>query len=155
MPQDAYNKPIPAPSPETARYWEGCRAHELWLPFCRSCQRFFFYPRRFCPHCFGWDIEWRRVSGRGKVYSYAIQYRAFHPGWAQETPYVTALVELDEGPRVYTSLVGVDPDPNAIRCDMPVEVVFEDISEEISLPKFRPVDAASSARPEPVEGRGK
>ena len=126
MTQQDYAKPIPAPSPETVRYWEGCRAHELWLPFCRSCGSFFFYPRRFCPQCFGWDVEWRQASGRGRVYSYAIQYRAFHPGWAQETPYVTALV-------------GVEPDPNAIRCDMPVEVVFEDISEEISLPKFRPV----------------
>src|SRR3990172_4777696 len=66
LPQDAYNKPIPAPSPETARYWEGCRAHELWLPFCASCQRFFFYPRRFCPQCFGWDVEWRQGSGRGR-----------------------------------------------------------------------------------------
>src|SRR3990172_1027785 len=89
LPKQDYAKPIPAPSPETARYWQGCRAHELWLPFCRSCGSFFFYPRRFCPQCFGWDVEWRRVSGRGRVYSYAIQYRAFHPGWSRETPYVT------------------------------------------------------------------
>ena len=73
------------------------------------------------------------------MYSYAIQYRAFHPGWSQEVPYVTALVELEEGPRLYTNLVGVEPDPKKIRCDMSVEVVFEDISEDISLPKFRPV----------------
>ncbi len=139
MPKQQYAKPIPVPSPETQRYWEGCKSHELWLPFCRPCQTFFFYPRRFCPQCFGWDIEWRRVSGRGTVYSYAIQHRAFHPGWAQETPYVTAIVELDEGPRMYTNLVDVEPDPNSLRCDMPVEVVFEDISEEISLPRFRPV----------------
>jgi len=155
LPQDAYNKPIPAPSPETARYWEGCRAHELWLPFCRSCERPFFYPRSFCPRCLGADLEWRQASGRGKVYTFAIQYRAFHPGWSQDTPYVTAIVELEEGPRLYTALVGVEPDPEHVRCDMPVEVVFEDISKEISLPKFRPVDGASSARPEPVEGRGK
>ena len=143
MSQDAYNKPIPAPSPETARYWQGCRAHELWLPFCRSCDRFFFYPRRFCPHCFGWDIEWRRVSGRGKVYSYAIQYRAFHPGWADDTPYVTALVQLDEGPRMFTRLVDVDPDLRTLRCDMPVAVDFQDVSEELSLPVFRPLDGAA------------
>ncbi len=146
MPKQQYAKPIPTPSPETQRYWEGCKSHELWLPFCRPCQSFYFYPRRFCPRCFGWDIEWRRVSGRGKVYSYAIQHRAFHPGWAQETPYVTAIVELDEGPRLYTNLVHVEPDPKSLRCDMPVEVVFEDISEEISLPRFRPVlDSAEGA----------
>src|SRR3972149_4249795 len=133
LPQDAYNKPIPAPSPETARYWEGCRAHELWLPFCRAGEPFFSPPRRFCPLCSGWDVEWRRASGRGKVYSYAIQYRAFHPGWSDETPYVTALVGLDEGPRLHTNLIDVEPDPKHIQCDMAVEVVFEDISEDIAL----------------------
>ena len=139
MSRNDYRKPVPTPSPDTQRYWEGCKSHELWLPFCRACQSFFFYPRQFCPECFGWDIEWRRASGRGKVYSYAIQYRAFHPGWSDETPYVTALVELDEGPRLYTNLIDVEPDPKNIQCDMAVEVVFEDISEEIALPKFRPV----------------
>ena len=138
MPQDAYNKPIPAPSPETARYWQGCRAHELWLPYCLSCDRFHFYPRAFCPYCFSWEIEWRQVSGRGKLYSFAIQHRVWHPAWRGEVPYVTALVELDEGPRLYTNLVEVEPDPAHIHCDMPVEVVFEDMSDEISLPKFRP-----------------
>jgi hypothetical protein len=138
MPQD-YRKPIPAPSPETQRYWDGCNKHELWIQFCRSCQKFYFYPRDFCQHCFSWDIEWRKVSGRGKLYTYSIHYRAFHPGWTDEVPYVSCLVELDEGPRLYSNLVGVDPDPARIRCDMPVEVVFEDISDEISLPKFRPI----------------
>ena len=139
MAQQAYRKPLPTPSPETRPYWDGCKNHELWLPFCPSCQSFFFYPRDFCPRCFSWDVEWRRVSGRGKVYTFAIHYRPWHPGWAAEIPYVTALVELEEGPRLYTNLIDVDPDPRKIRCDMPVEVVFEDINEEITLPKFRPV----------------
>jgi uncharacterized OB-fold protein len=139
-------KPLPSPSPETRPYWDGCKNHELWLPYCRPCQAFFFYPRRFCPQCFSWDVEWRKVSGRGRLYSYAIQYRAFHPGWAQDTPYVTAIVELDEGPRLFTTLVGVEPDPKVIHCDMPVEVVFDDVSEEISLPRFRPADGGSEGR---------
>jgi uncharacterized OB-fold protein len=139
MAEREYRKPLPTPSPETKRYWEGCKRHELWLPFCRPCERFYFYPRQFCPHCFSWDIEWRSVSGRGTLYTYAIQHRAWHPGWADDTPYVSAIVQLDEGPRLYTTLVDVEPDPARIRCDMPVEVVFEDVSEEISLPKFRPV----------------
>jgi uncharacterized OB-fold protein len=143
--QQPYAKPLPTPSPESRPYWDGCKNHELWLPFCRPCQRFYFYPRDFCPHCFSWDTEWRQVSGRGKVYTFAVQYRVWHPAWAADVPYVTALVELDEGPRLYTTLVGVDADPAQIRCDMPVEVVFEDVSEEISLPKFRPVLS-------PVEG---
>jgi len=131
-------KPIPMPSPETERFWEGCRNHELWLPFCKSCQQYFFYPRDFCPRCFGWNIDWRQASGRGKLYAFAIQYRVWHPAWAQDIPYVTALVELEEGPRLYTNLVGVEPDPDKIRCDMAVEVVWDDVSESVSLPKFRP-----------------
>jgi uncharacterized OB-fold protein len=141
MTQDGYKKPLPTPSPESKRYWDGCRDHELWLPFCRACEAFYFYPRDFCPTCFNWDIEWRRTSGRGRVYTYAIQHRAYHPAWQDELPYVTALVQLDEGPRIYTNLIGIDPDPTKIHCDMPVEVTFEDITEEISLPKFRPITA--------------
>ncbi|MDT7944265.1 MAG: OB-fold domain-containing protein [Dehalococcoidia bacterium] len=139
MAQRAYGKPLPVPSPETRPFWEGCKRHELWLPYCPRCQRFFWYPRDFCPRCFSWEVEWRRASGRGKVYTFAIHYRAFHPAWEREVPFVTAIVELEEGVRLYTQLVGVEPDPKHIRCDMPVEVVFEDVSEEISLPKFRPV----------------
>ena len=138
MTQEAYAKPLPTPAPESKRFWDGCKKHELWLPFCRACQQFFFYPRDFCPRCFSWDIEWRRSSGRGRIYTFAIHYRAWHPGWKDEIPYVTALVELEEGPRIYTNIVGVEPDPKQIACDMPVEVVFEDVSEEITLPKFRP-----------------
>lgn len=138
MTEGTYNKPLPSPAPEWRRYWEGCKRHQLWLPFCRGCERFFFYPRDFCPRCFAWNVEWRLASGRGRIHSFAIHYRAWHPAWANEVPYVSALVELEEGPRIYTNIVGVEPDPTKIRCDMAVEVVFEDVSDEISLPKFRP-----------------
>jgi uncharacterized OB-fold protein len=135
---DESAKPLPDPSPETRFFWEKCRAHELWIPYCRSCERFYWYPRDFCPHCFGWDTEWRRASGRGAVYTFAIHYRAWHPGWADDVPYVTAMVQLEEGPRLFTNLIGVDADPGSVRCDMPVEVVFDDVSDQISLPRFRP-----------------
>ena len=141
MPKTDYRKPLPSPSPETERFWEGCRNHELLLPFCRGCENYFFYPRSFCPKCFSWDVEWRKASGRGKIYTFAIQYRAWHPGWADDVPYVNAMVDLEEGPRIYTNIVGVDPDPKNIKCDMPVEVVFEDVTDEITLPKFQPVKA--------------
>ena len=141
MTQNAYRKPLPNPSPETQRFWDGCKRHELWLPYCRACETFYWYPRDFCPRCFSWDTEWRQGSGRGKLYTFAIQYRAWHPGWANEAPYINAMVDLDEGPRLYTNIVGVDPDPKKIRCDMPVEVVFDDVTDDISLPKFRPVQS--------------
>ncbi len=142
MARQEYTKVLPSPSPETRFFWEACKRHELWLPYCRHCQRFFWYPRDFCPRCFQWEVEWRRASGRGKVYTFAIHYRAFDPRWEPDIPYVTAIVELEEGVRLYTVLVDVEPDPAKVHCDMPVEVVFDDVSEEIALPKFRPLDAA-------------
>lgn len=138
-----YAKPLPVPSPETQPFWDGCKAHELRLPYCTACGRFFFYPRPFCPRCFGWELEWRRCSGRGRLYSYAIQFRPQAPGFQDDVPYVTAIVELEEGPRLMTNLVGIDPDPALIRCDMPVEVVFDDVTEEITLPKFRPAEGSA------------
>ena len=131
-----YQKPVPYPSPETKPFWEACKRHELLLPYCANCNEFFFYPREFCPKCFGWDIEWRACSGKGTLYTFAIQFRPQAPGFMP--PYVTAIVQLDEGPRMMTTLVGVDAAPENIRCDMPVEVSWEDVNDEITLPLFRP-----------------
>jgi uncharacterized OB-fold protein len=133
----APSRPVPQPSVETRRYWEGCKQRELWLPYCLSCEAFYFYPRPFCPACFGWQTEWRQTSGRGKVYTFSIQYRPQGPGFTP--PYVTAIVQLDEGPRMLTNLVDIEPDPEHVRCDMAVEVDFLELSDEISLPVFRPV----------------
>ncbi len=135
-----YAKPIPRPSPETQRFWEGCKRHELWLPYCPRCEQHFFYPRAFCPRCFSWEVEWRQASGKGTLYTFAIQYRPQAPGF--QPPYVTAIVQLDEGVRLMGNLVEVEPEPERIHCDMPVEVVFEDISDEISLPVWRPAKRA-------------
>jgi len=129
-------RPAPYPSPETQPFWDGCKRHELMLPYCGSCQKHFFYPRQFCPDCFSWDIEWRKASGRGRLHTFAIQFRAQMPGF--KIPYVTAVVELDEGPRMMTNLVGVEPLPENIKCDIPVEVVWEDLNDEITLPLFKP-----------------
>jgi hypothetical protein len=139
MPGKPYSKPLPIPSPESRFYWDKCRAHELWIPYCRHCDKAYWYPRDFCPACGSRNVEWRRSSGRGIIHTFAVHYRAFHPAWSGDTPYVTALVDLDEGIRIFTNLVGVDPDPAIIRCEMPVEVIFEDVTDEMTLPKFRPV----------------
>lgn len=138
MAQEKYAKPLPTPSPETQHFWDACKCHELWLPFCRPCQESYWYPRDFCPTCSSRDVEWRQSSGRGVVYTFAIHYRAFHPGWSNEIPYATALIDLEEGVRIFSNLIGIDPEPRAIRCGMPVEVVFEDVTPEVTLPKWRP-----------------
>jgi hypothetical protein len=129
---------LPTPTPETAPYWEGTRAHELRLQFCTECREHFFYPRIFCPRCLSDAVEWRAVSGRGTLLSYVLSARPA-PGFEGELPYAIAIVKLDEGPHLMTNIVGMELTPQNLPAGMPVEVMFEDVNETISLPKFRPV----------------
>jgi uncharacterized OB-fold protein len=97
-----------------------------------------------CPECHSLEFEWAPVSGRGTIYSYAIVHQLLHPFWADQVPYNVVLVELEEGIRIVSNLV--DCPHEAIRIGMPVSVVFEDISRELSLPLFRPLSTASPPR---------
>ena len=131
-----YTGALPTPTPETKPYWDALKEHRLLIQRCKECQRAYFYPRPFCPKCFSFNVEWFEASGRGKLYSFVINHRPA-PGFGPE-PYVIAVVELDEGPRMMTNLIDVEPDPDKISCDMPVRIVYEDVTTEITLPKFRP-----------------
>ncbi|MCH8090644.1 MAG: Zn-ribbon domain-containing OB-fold protein [Chloroflexi bacterium] len=131
-----YTGALPTPTPETRPYWDALKEHRLLIQRCKECQRAYFYPRPFCPRCFSFNVEWFEASGRGKLYSFVINHRPA-PGFGPE-PYVIAVVELDEGPRMMTNLIDVEPDPDKISCDMPVRIVYEDVTTEITLPKFRP-----------------
>ena len=82
------------------------------------------------------DVEFKQASGRGKVFSFVMYDRVYHPSFAEEVPYVVALVELDEGPRMISNIVGIPPQD--VRCDMPVTVVFDDVAEGVTVPKFKP-----------------
>lgn len=86
--------------------------------------------------CYSNDAEWIRASGKGKVYTFAVYHQAFHQAFESDLPYVTAIVELEEGPRLLSNILGCNPQD--VRCDMPLEVTWEDINEEFSLPKFKP-----------------
>jgi uncharacterized OB-fold protein len=132
-------KPLPVPTAGSLPFWDGCRRHELLLPHCRDCRAPWFPPAALCPRCLGTNWDWTRSSGRGRVYSFVVYHRVYHPGFAKDVPYVVALVELDEGPRFMSNIV--DCSPAEVRCDMPVEVVFEAASEGVVLPKFRPIDS--------------
>jgi uncharacterized protein len=124
----------PVPTPETAHYWEGTARGELLLQRCRACEATYFPPQPFCPRCSSDDVEVVRSSGRGTLHSYVITHLAA-PGFA--APYVIAVVELDEGPRLLTNIVEVAPDPEALPLDLPLEVVFE-TAGDVTLPMFRP-----------------
>jgi uncharacterized OB-fold protein len=129
-------KPIPRPAPESVRYWEAAKHHRLELPRCHACGKFWFPPSQSCPHCLAVDFSWQGVSGRGKVFSFVVFHRVYHPGFEQVVPYVVALVALEEGPRLLTNIVGIAPEK--VACEMPVKVVFDDVADGVSVPKFAP-----------------
>ena len=130
--------PLPVPQPEWDFYWEKAKAHELWLMRCNDCNKAYFYPRPICPLCFSRNTGWFQSTGRGTVHAFAIVHRGPTPAFRDRVPYVTAMVELEDGVRLPTNLVDVEPEPAAIKVGMAVEVVFEDASETITLPMFRP-----------------
>jgi len=133
----AASKPLPKPTPDTQPFWDGVKRHQLLLPKCKACGQLHYFPRPFCPHCFSWDLDWIQCSGNGKLYSYVINHRPA-PGFEEEAPYVIAVVELDEGPRMLSNLIDIEPTPEAVQVDMPVEILFQDVNEELSMFKFRP-----------------
>lgn len=126
---------MPKPDKDSAVYWDAARSHKLVLQQCLECQRFRFYPRSVCPHCLSDTFEWREASGRGHIYSFTVIHRAPTPAFRDRVPYVLALIELQEGVRMMTNIVGCDPD--AVRIGESVEVVFDDVTDEVTLPKFR------------------
>jgi uncharacterized OB-fold protein len=134
------DKPTPKPTPETRPYWDGARAGELRVQRCRACSEHYFYPRPFCPRCGSADVAWVPVSGRARLHSYVISYRAA-PGFEAETPYAIAVVQLEEGPRLMTNIVGVENTPENLVLDMALEVVFQERGDQC-VPVFRPAGAA-------------
>ena len=131
-------KPAPQASPETQPFWDGCAAGELRLQRCAPCDAFYFPPRPFCPRCLSDDVGWQAVSGRGTLHTYVINHRPM-PMWGE--PYAIAVVELDEGPRMMTNIVGVDNTPENLVLDMPLQVTFEQRGD-MQLPVFTPVAAS-------------
>lgn len=121
---------------ETAPFWDACAQHRLVLPRCESCTEVIWYPRLVCPSCGGTTVTWVEASGRGTVYSFSVVRKGQGP-YRDVAPYVLAYVELDEGPRVMTNIVGVDPD--AVRVGQAVRVVFDDTGDGDALPRFTPV----------------
>ncbi len=130
------DRPLPRVDEESRGFWEAARRHELVVQRCRSCGAFRYHPRGVCPACLSDDTEWVRSSGRGEIYSFTVTRQNQAPAFAARVPYVLAYVVLEEGVQVLTNIV--DCDPEAVRIGMPVEVTFEDLNDEISLPVFRP-----------------
>ena len=130
------DKPLPRPTEDSGPYWEAAHHGELRMQRCGDCGLVRFPPSLLCARCLSETVEWVRLSGRGTVFSWIVVHQSQHPAFNADTPYNVTIVELEEGPRLHTQLVGCTND--AIHIGMPVEVVFDQINDEVTLPKFRP-----------------
>ena len=133
-----YSRPLPRPQniELTRPYWDAAKRHELVMPRCKKCDHFFFYPRSECPRCLSTEIEWTKVSGRARLHTFTIVRQPVNPAFLEDVPYVYALVQLNEGPRMISNVVECEIDD--VRVDMPLTVVFDDATPEWTLVKFKP-----------------
>jgi uncharacterized OB-fold protein len=132
----SYTKPLPLINEETRPYWEYCRKHELRMQQCRQCGHIRFPLSVICPKCHSMEAEWTKLSGKGKIYSFTIYRVPYHPAFKDDIPYVVAIIQLDEGPRMESNVIGCQVEE--VRMEMPVVVAFDDVTGEVTLPKFRP-----------------
>ncbi len=129
-------KPLPRPSEDSAPYWEAACKGELRMQQCGDCGHIRFPPALLCARCLSENAAWVKLSGRGTVYSWIVVHQSQHPAFNADVPYNVAIVELEEGPRLHTHIVGC---PNEqIHIGMAVEVAFEKVSDDTALVKFRP-----------------
>ena len=131
-----YKKPIPAITPEMRPFFEAAKRHQLVVQRCEQCGTLRFPAREICSNCLSREAAWVPASGTGEIFSYNVMHQVYHPGFADEVPYAVVVVKLKDGVKLNSNLVGVPP--QAIRIGMPVRVVFEDITDEVTLPKFTP-----------------
>jgi uncharacterized OB-fold protein len=134
-----YTKPLPKTDPVTAPFWESLKKEKIEVQRCDDCASYVFYPRALCPHCSSRRLTWTPVSGRGRIYTMTIVHKAPGAAFQADAPYVVALVELDEGCRMMTNVIDVEADPSKVKIGMPVEIVYDRVTETVTLPKFRPV----------------
>jgi uncharacterized OB-fold protein len=131
---------LPTPDGDSQTFWDAAREGRLLIKRCRACGRPHYYPRPFCPHCWSDEVEWEQASGRGTLYTYSVVYQNDLPPFSERVPYVAAIVDLEEGPRAMSNVVDCPLDE--LEVGMALEVVFEAISEEVTIPVFRPSTSA-------------
>ena len=136
---DTPQKPVPIVNPWAKPFWEAARKEKLIIQKCQDCNNHIFYPRIACPHCFSDKVEWVEASGKGTVYSYTVVTNNAPSAFIADMPFVIAIVKLEEGVQMLSNIIKCNPDD--VVCDMPVEVTFEKLDEEFTLPKFRPATA--------------
>lgn len=129
-------KPVPAVRDDLRPFFEAAAEGRLVVQRCIGCGALRFPARPLCSSCLGREADWVPVSGRGTVFTFNVMHQVYHPGFRDDVPYAVVLVELEEGPRMISRLVGCPPDQ--VEIGMPVAVLFERVSDDVTLPKFRP-----------------
>lgn len=129
------NRPRPVTQRWTKKFWDDARLGKLSIQKCKNCEKYIFYPKLICPECSSEEIEWVEVSGKGKVYTFSCKYDPV--GSEDPDIIITAAIDLEEGARMVSNIVNCKPED--VKCDMPVEVVFEKVDDELTLPQFRPI----------------
>ena len=131
-----YAKPLPHIDEEMRPWWEAAQRHELYIQKCRDCGDLRFHPRALCTNCMSSRAEWIKCSGRGKIYTFTVTYQNGSSGFRDSLPYVLAWVDLEEGVKMLTNIVECPPDQ--VKIDQRVEAVFDDVTPDVTLVKFRP-----------------
>ncbi len=137
-----FSFPIPVPTLDNQQFWDACRQHRLVIQRCLECQSYRHPPRPACHRCNSVEWEWTKSKGRGIVYTYTVTHQAVHPALTDRVPWLVVLVELEEGVRMISNLADCPID--RVEIGMEVEVVFVDVTEELTLPRFRPVQPLAS-----------
>ncbi len=136
MTQQPPAKPAPAPDAESQQFFDGASRGVLMIQRCGSCQENLHPATEFCPECLSDDLSWVEASGKGTLHTFGLMHQNYHPAFTAELPYNVSVVELEEGPRLNTNVVGIDDDK--LEVGMALEVVFEEFAEGVKLPKFQP-----------------
>ncbi len=131
-----WNRPLPSIAGETKPFWDSCRRGQLVIQRCDDCNEYQWYPRGICANCWSENIQWVQSSGRGTVWTYTVTQQNRTTGFAEMVPYVLALVELEEGVRMFTNIV--DCNPRDVHIGMAVEVTFQTATPQITIPYFKP-----------------
>jgi uncharacterized OB-fold protein len=127
---------LPTIDEDTAPWWQATRESRLLVKRCAECGRAHFYPRPFCPHCWSENVDWEQVSGRATLYTWSVVHVNDLPPFGERVPYVAAIVDLAEGPRMMTNVVDCDPADLAV--GMELEVTYREETDDVTLPVFRP-----------------
>ena len=131
-----YQKQLPLVTTSDRPFWDAAKRHELVAYRCASCGTFYTQVTD-CVACKAPHMEWTKVDGKGRVFTFCVYHQLYHPAWKEDLPYNVAWVKLQEGPLLMTNIIGCKNED--IHIGMPVEVAFDDVTGEVTLPKFRPV----------------